>query len=89
MPFYHSLPHQITPALHVDLVVWQQELTCVFCVIVRQEERAEKVEEGDDEEQPEEEGARAEGQEAVSTPEDQGGDCLGASVPVPRIHTIQ
>ncbi len=45
-----------------------------FVCVVRQEERAEKVEEGGDEEgQPEEEGARAEGQEAVSTPEDQGG----------------
>ncbi len=55
-------------------------LTCVCYVVVRQEERAEKVEEGDDEEQPEEEGTRAEGQEAVSTPEDQGGDFLGASV---------
>ncbi len=38
------------------------------------------MEEGGDEEQPEEEGARAEGQETVPTPEDQGGDCLEASV---------
>jgi hypothetical protein len=64
----------------------------VFYVVVRQEERAEKVEEGGDEEQPEEEGARAEGQEAVFTPEDQGGDFLGVrkvfgTDPDPRIHT--
>jgi hypothetical protein len=49
-------------------------LICGVDVAVRQEERAEKVEDGVDVEPPEEEGARAEGQEAVSTPEDQGGD---------------
>jgi hypothetical protein len=67
-------------------------LTCGFDIVVRQEERAEKVEDGDDEKQPEEEGARAEGQEAVPTPEDQGGDFLGVrngfgEDPDPRIHT--